>query len=77
MAALIVVNPGVQFKAVEGNSLSTNAYFGEVWPDLGVEAVSVHAQVARGVPEAEQPGIESDGGPYGAFHDGSPFYRPR
>jgi hypothetical protein len=48
-----VVNPGVQFKAVEGHSLSTNADLGEVRPDLGVEAITIHAEVARGVPETE------------------------
>jgi hypothetical protein len=53
VAALIVLNPCVQFKAVESNPLASNAELGEARPDLAVEAVTVHAEVARGVAEAE------------------------
>ena len=50
-----MVDPGIQFKTVERNSLSTNRDFGDVRPDFRVEAVAVHAEVAGGVAEAEKP----------------------
>ena len=49
-----MVNPGIQFKAVEGNSLPADAQFSDVGADLGVEPVAVHAEVAGRVPEAQQ-----------------------
>ena len=51
----MVVDPGIQFKTVERNSLSTDRDFGEVRADFGVEAVAIHAEVAGGVTEAQQP----------------------
>jgi len=56
VAGLIVLHPGIQFKAVEGDSLAADGDLGEAWADLGVEAVSVHAEVGRGIPEADQAG---------------------
>lgn len=50
----MVVDPGIQFKPVERDSLSTDRDFSEVGPDFGVEAVAVHAEIARGVPKAQQ-----------------------
>ena len=50
-----MVDPGIQFKPVERNSLSTNRDFGKVGPDFRVESVAVHAEVARGIAETEQP----------------------
>ena len=50
-----MVDPGVQFKAVERNALSTNRDLGEVGAHFDVEAIPVHAEVAGGVTEAEQP----------------------
>lgn len=51
----MVINPGVQFKPVERDPLSTDRDFSEVGPDVGIEPVAVHAEVARCVPEAQQP----------------------
>ena len=49
-----MVDPGVQFKAVERDALSTNRDFSEVRPDFGVEAVTVHAEIARGIAETKE-----------------------
>ena len=54
-----MLDPGVQFKAVERNALSTNRDFGEVGANLGVEAVTVHAEVAGGIAKAEKPRRDS------------------
>ena len=50
-----MVDPGIQFKTVEGDSLPTDRDFSEVRTDFHVEAVSIHAEVAGGVAEAEKP----------------------
>lgn len=49
-----MVYPGVQIKAIEGNTLLSDAYFRQKRTHLGVKSVPVHAQVGRGVPEADQ-----------------------
>jgi hypothetical protein len=54
VAGLIIFYPGVQFKSVEGDALPTDRNVGEAGPDLGVEAVAVHAEIARCVPKAHQ-----------------------
>lgn len=56
----MLLHPGVEFKPVEGNALGANGDFGDMGADFGVEAVAVHAQVARGVAEAEEPGEEHE-----------------
>ena len=53
-----MIHPGVQFKAVECDALSTNRDLSEVGSDFRVETVTVHAQVTRGIAESEQPGGE-------------------
>lgn len=50
-----MIHPGVQFKAVERNALSTNRDFSKLGADFRVEAVSVHPEVARRIPETEEP----------------------
>lgn len=50
-----MIRPGVQFKPVEGDTLLTNRNHGEARAHLGVEAVSVHAEIKRRVPETDQP----------------------
>ena len=50
----MLLHPGVELKAVEGNALGANRDLGDIGAYFGVEAVSVHAQVARGVAEAQQ-----------------------
>jgi hypothetical protein len=49
----IVCHPGVEFKSVEGNSLSTDRDGGEVGAYLGVEAVAIHAEIIRRVPQPD------------------------
>ena len=49
-----MIHPGVQFKAVERNALSTNRDFGELGADFRIEPVAVHAQVTRGIAETEE-----------------------
>lgn len=56
----MLLHPGVEFKPVEGDALGANGDFGDMGADFGVEAVAVHAQVARGVAEADQPGEERE-----------------
>ncbi len=56
----MLLHPGVEFKPVEGepvegDALGANGNFGDMGADFGVEAVAVHAQVARGVAEADEP----------------------
>ena len=50
-----MLDPGVQFKAVERDALSTNWDFREACPDFRVEAITVHTQVTRGIAETEEP----------------------
>lgn len=50
----MLLHPSVEFKAVERDALGADRDLGEVRPDLGVEAVAVHAEVAGGVAEAQQ-----------------------
>ena len=49
-----MIHPGVQFKAVERDSLSTDRDFGEVGADFGVETVAVHAEITWSIAEAEE-----------------------
>ena len=49
-----MLHPVIQFKSVEGDALFADADFNEMWPNLGVEAVAVHAQVAGRIPEPDQ-----------------------
>jgi hypothetical protein len=49
-----LIHPGVEFKSVEGDALFSDADFNEIRANLGIEAVAVHAQVARRIPEADQ-----------------------
>jgi hypothetical protein len=50
-----LIHPGVQFKSVESDALFADTDFDEVRPHLGVEAVAVHAEIARRIAEANQP----------------------
>jgi hypothetical protein len=54
VAPFIFVGPGVQFKPVEGDALNANGDLGQEGADLGVEAIAVHAEVARRVAETEE-----------------------
>ena len=54
--------PRVQFKPVEGNALGADRDLGEIAADLGVEAVAIHAEVARRVAESDEAGEDLHGG---------------
>ena len=49
-----MVYPGIQIKAIKGNTLLSDANFSQIRSCLGVKAVPVHAQIEGGVPEADQ-----------------------
>ena len=49
-----MIYPGVEFKSIEGDTLFADADFNEIRPYLGIEAVAIHAEVARRIPKANQ-----------------------
>jgi len=49
-----MVYPVVKIKAIEGSALLSDANFNKIRTDLGIKAVSIHAQIGRRVSEAEQ-----------------------
>ena len=53
-AGLILLHPGIHFKAVKGDALSADGNFGQGRAHLPVKAVAVHPQVSGGIPEAYQ-----------------------
>ena len=55
VATFILVNPSVQFKAIEGDALASDGDLRQTGAALGIEAVTVHAEMARGIAEAKQP----------------------
>lgn len=68
MRALMVVGPGVEVMAIEGDAAITDRDFGEERAHLGIEPVPIHAQVRGRVTVPDQPG--NDGHRHNA-------YRPR
>jgi hypothetical protein len=58
----MVLRPRVQFKSIECDPLHPDRDLGEVRPDLGVEAVAVHAEIAGGVAESDESGEDFHGG---------------
>ena len=50
----MVVGPGIEVKAVEGNSLGADGDLGEMRPHGGIEAVAVHAEIARCIAQADE-----------------------
>lgn len=49
-----MIHPGVQFKSVEGDALLADTDFSQKRPYLGVEAIAIHAEIARRIAEANQ-----------------------
>jgi hypothetical protein len=41
----MVVGPGVEVKAIEGDAAIADRDFGEERPDFGVEPIAVHAEI--------------------------------
>jgi hypothetical protein len=56
-----MVHPGIQFKPVECNALIPDGYLNQIRPDFAVEAVPVHPNVKRGVPQPNEPRYEGRG----------------
>ena len=56
VAALIVVRPGIEVNAIEGDSLDADAKGGDARAYFPVETVLVHAEVGRGVAHADEAG---------------------
>jgi hypothetical protein len=54
VAALIFLGGGLHFKAVEGESLLAYSDGGELRPDIPIEAVLVHAEVAGGIAKPDE-----------------------
>jgi hypothetical protein len=50
----MLVGPRVQVKPIEGDALRTNGDHGHPWAHLPVEAVLVHAEVPRRIPQPEE-----------------------
>jgi hypothetical protein len=55
VAALIVVGPGVEVKAVKGDPLGADWNHGKQRTNLAVEAILVHSEIRRGVAQADKP----------------------
>jgi hypothetical protein len=54
VAGLIVLGPGVEVNAVERNALRTYGNSGDPGAHFAVEAVFVHAQIARRVAQPQE-----------------------
>lgn len=50
----VLVSPLVEFMPVERNALFTDRNNRDMWTDLGVEAVAVHAEVIRRIADSEK-----------------------
>jgi hypothetical protein len=59
--ALMVVGPGVEVKAIEGDAAIADRDFGEERPDFGVEPVAVHAEIRWRVAVPDQAGKDGHG----------------
>lgn len=54
VAALIIVCPAIEVKAIEGYSLHADGKIGECGTDFPIEAVLIHAQVPRCIAQADE-----------------------
>lgn len=55
----MVLDPGVKVKSIEGDAALADRDLGEARAHLGVEAVAVHAEVGRRVPEPDEAGEDA------------------
>ncbi len=55
-AVHILLRPGVHFKPIKGNALLTDGNLREAYPNLPVESVLVHSQVAGGITQTNKSG---------------------
>lgn len=71
VAGFIVIPPRVQVKAVKGHTLLADANLRYIRPHFRVEAVAVHAEVGRRIPETNDPGCDAQNGrPFGVIRPG-------
>jgi hypothetical protein len=54
VAALIVVGPGIEVKAVEGDTLRADGDHGEERTHVAIEAIFVHAEIGRRVAQSDE-----------------------
>jgi len=54
VAALIVVGPGIEVKAVEGDPLRADRDHGEERTNDAIEAIFVHAEIGRRVAQPDE-----------------------
>ena len=54
VAALIVVGPGVEVKAVKRDPLRADGDHGQERTNLAIEAILVHSEIPRGVAQADK-----------------------
>jgi hypothetical protein len=54
VAALIVVCPAIEVKAIKGHSLHADGKIGECGADFPIEAVLIHTQVSRCIAQADE-----------------------
>jgi len=52
----MVVRPTVEVKAVKGDSLGADRNGHQLGPHLAIEAIAVHAEIARRIPKANETG---------------------
>jgi hypothetical protein len=51
----MVFGPGIEVKAIKGDTLFADGNFGETRPNDGIEPIPIHAQVQWCVPQPDQP----------------------
>jgi len=54
VAALIVVGPGIEIKPVKGDPLRADRDRKEERTNLTIEAILVHAEIGRGIAQADE-----------------------
>ena len=57
----MLLDPGIEIKAIEGFALDADWNQRQPGPDLFIEAVLVHAEIPRRIPEPEEAGEEAGG----------------
>jgi hypothetical protein len=62
----MLVHPGIEIKAIEGFALDADRNQRHPGPDLSIEAVLVHAEIPRRIPEPEEAREESGGSQVGS-----------
>jgi len=56
VAGFILIHPDVQIKSIEGDALLAYRNFNKIGANIPVEAVAVHSNIGRRVPEPDKAG---------------------